>query len=64
MWNTFQDKKFAIALRLQHGNNIQAFRDVLSVTHKLSHDEASILYDDITFIKNEGISLDMLFASL
>ena len=40
------------------------FTDCLSVTHNLSYDDAKQLFTDIQFIKNEGISLTMLFATL
>jgi hypothetical protein len=67
IWNNFKDKKFAVAqfLRANEGYEpLKAFTDCLSVTHKLSFDDAKQLFTDIQFIKNEGISLTMLFATL
>lgn len=64
MWNTFQDKKFAVALRIQHNTDVNSFKSVLSMTHKLTDKDAQVLYDDLTFIVGEGVSLRFLFATL
>lgn len=68
IYNDFEDKKFAIAAFIRANESFEPlkdFIDMLSASHPmLTPYDASVLYNDIQFIKNEGVSLNMLFAQL